>query len=68
MKIWTTTELQTLSRAQLQALLDETLALLASLAPCSVEYAEALATVANIRAVLAQHRPVRRRPVKAPAP
>lgn len=68
MKIWTTCELQTLSRAQLLALLDEALAELTNLVLGSAEYADVLATIANIRAVLAQPELVRRRSFKPPTP
>lgn len=68
MKIWTTTELQTLSRAQLLALLEEVLAELTNLAPGSAEYADMLALLADIRAALARRQPSRCRPLKPPAP
>lgn len=67
MKIWTTSELMALSTPQLRQLQSSVEADLATLPQGSAEHANALASLANIRAVLARRNPTRRT-FKTPAP
>lgn len=68
MKIGTTYDLQTLTRAQLLALQEEALALLANLELGSAAHADLLALLADIRAVLAGRGLVRRGQFRPPTP